>query len=86
MDTIDIRIDVPAPPCETGQAIERRFTEKATRAGAIDAHILKKNGQWTFVAEFVDTEKAALYAAGLAKATGSVLKVDVKPTSSDAEN
>jgi hypothetical protein len=86
MKTIDVRIDVPAPLREKEQAIERRFAEKATRAGAIDAHILKKNGQWTFVAEFVDTEKAALYAAGLAKATGSVLKVDVKPTSSDAEN
>ena len=86
MDTIDIKIDFPAPPRETQQAIEHKFVEKATRAGAINAHVLKKNGHWTYVAEFVDTEKAALFAAGLAKATGSVLKMDVKPTNNDAEN
>jgi len=86
MDTIDIKIDVPAPPREDEQEIERMFAEKATRAGAINAHILKKNGDWTYVAEFVDPEKAALYAEGLAKAMGTGLKVDIKPTSNDAEN
>ena len=86
MDTIDIRIYFPAPPRETQQAFERRFVEKATRAGAINAHILKKNGRWTYVAEFVGTEKAALFAAGLTKAIGAGLKVDIKPTSNDAEN
>jgi len=86
METIDIRIDFPAPPREAQQAIEHKFVEKATRAGAINAHILKKNGDWTYVAEFVDPEKAALYAEGLAKAMGTGLKVDIKPTSNDAEN
>ena len=86
MDTIDIKINFPAPPRETEQAIERAFVEKATRTGAVNAHVLKKNGHWTYVAEFVDTEKAALFASGLAKATGSVLEVDIKPTSNDAEN
>jgi hypothetical protein len=86
MDTIDIRIEFPAPPRERQQAFENKFVEKATRSGAIKAHVLKKNGRWTYVAEFVDTEKAALFAAGLTKATGSVLKVDIKPTSNDAKN
>jgi hypothetical protein len=86
MESIDIKIDLPAPPPETQQAIENKFVEKATRAGAIKAHVLKKNGHWTFVAEFVDAEKAALFAAGLTKAIGAVLQVDVKPTSNDAEN
>jgi hypothetical protein len=86
MDTIDIKIDFPAPSCETQQAIEHRFVEKATRAGAVNAHVLKKDGQWTYVAEFVDTEKAALFATGLTNATGAGLKVDIKPTSNDAEN
>jgi hypothetical protein len=86
MDTIDIKIRFPAPPRETQQAYERKFVEKAMHAGAINAHILKKNGQWTYVAEFVDTEKAALYAAGLAKAIGAGLKVDIKPTSNEVEN
>jgi hypothetical protein len=86
MDSIEIKIDFPAPPRETRHAIENKFVEKATRSGAINAHVLKKNGQWTYVAEFVDTEKAALFAAGLAKATGSGLKVDIKPSSNDAEN
>src|SRR5712692_3239016 len=85
MDTIDITIDVPAPPREDEQEIERMFVEKATRAGAIHAHILKKNGDWTYVAEFVDPEKAALYAEGLAKATGAVIEVDIKPTRSVSE-
>ena len=80
MDTINIKINVPPPPRETEQAIERKFVDKPTRAGAINAHILKKMGDWTYVAEFVDPEKAALYAEGLAKAIGAVLKVDVKPT------
>jgi hypothetical protein len=86
MDTIDIRIDFPAPPPETQEAIENKFVEKATRSGAIKAHVLKKNGQWTYVAEFLDTEKAALFATGLTRAIGAVLKVDTKPTSNDAEN
>jgi len=86
MDTIDIKIDFPAPPRETQQAIERKFVEKATRAGAVNAHVLKKNGHWTYVAEFIDTEKAALFAAGLTKAVGAVMKVDTKPRSNDAEN
>ena len=86
MDTIDIKIYFPAPPRETEQAIEHKFVEKATRAGAINAHILKKKGYWTYVAEFVDTGKAALFAAGLTRAIGAVLKVDTKPTSNDAEN
>jgi hypothetical protein len=86
MDTIEIKIDFPAPPRETQQAMERAFAEKATRAGAINAHVLKKNGHWTYVAEFVDTAKAALFAAGLTKAIGAVLKIDEKPTSNDAEN
>jgi hypothetical protein len=86
MDTIDIKIYFPAPPHEAQQAIELKFVEKATRAGAINAHILKKNGYWTYVAEFVDTEKATLFAKGLAQAIGAVLKVDIKPTSNDAEN
>ena len=86
MDTVDIKIDFPAPPPETQQAFERRFVKKATHAGAINAHVLKKNGLWTYVAEFVDTEKAALFAAGLTKAVGAVLKVDIKPSSRDAEN
>jgi hypothetical protein len=86
MDTIDVKIGFPAPPRETQQAYEREFVEKAMRAGAINAHILKKNGRWTYVAEFVDTGKAALYAAGLAKAIGAGLKIDTKPTSNDAEN
>jgi hypothetical protein len=86
MDTIDITIDFPAPPRETQQAIENKFVEKATRAGAIKAHVLKKNGHWTYVAEFVDTEKATVFAAGLTKAIGAALKVDIKPTSNDAEN
>jgi hypothetical protein len=86
MDTIDIKIGFPAPPRETQQAIEHKFVEKATRAGAIKAHVLKKNGQWTYVAEFVDTEKAALFAAGLTKAIGAGLKIDMKPTSNNAEN
>jgi hypothetical protein len=86
MDTIDIKMDFPAPPRETQQAFEHKFVEKATRAGAISAHILKKNGHWTYVAEFVDTEKAALFAAGLTKAIGAVFKVDIKPTRDDAEN
>ena len=86
MDTIDIKIEFPAPPRETQQAIENKFVEKATRAGAIKAHVLKKNGHWTYVAEFVDAEKAALFAAGLTNATGAGLKVDIKPTSNDAEN
>jgi hypothetical protein len=76
----------PAPPRETQQAIENKFIEKATRAGAINAHILKKNGHWTYVAEFAATGKAALFAAGLTNATGAGLKVDIKPTSNDAEN
>jgi hypothetical protein len=86
MDTIDIKLRFPAPPRETEQAIERKFVEKAMRAGTINAHILKKNGHWTYVAEFVDTEKAAMFAAGLAKAIGAGLKIDMKPTSNDAEN
>jgi hypothetical protein len=86
MDTIDIQIDVPAPPREDELVIERAFAEKATRTGAISTHIMKKDGYWTYVAEFVDAEKAALFAAGLTKATGSVLKIDIKPTSNDAEN
>jgi len=86
METIDIRIDFPAPPREAQQAIEHKFVEKATRAGAINAHVLKKNGHWTYVAEFVDTEKAALFASALTKAIGAVLKVDMKPTSNDTEN
>jgi hypothetical protein len=86
MDTIDIKIDFPAPPRETQQANEHKFVEKATRAGAINAHILKKNEHWTYVAEFVDTEKAALFAAGLTKAIGAELQVDIKPISNDAEN
>ena len=86
MDTIDIKLRFPAPPRERQQAFENKFVEKATRSGAIKAHVLKKNGRWTYVAEFVDTEKAAMLAAGLAKATGSALKIDIKPTSSDAEN
>jgi hypothetical protein len=86
MDTIDIKIDFPAPPRETHQAIEHKFVEKATRAGAISAHVLKKNGHWAYVAEFVDAEKAALFAAGLTKATGGVLMIDMKATSEDAEN
>ena len=86
MDTIDIKIDFPPPPRETQEAIERAFAEKATRAGAISARILKKNGHWTNVAEFVDAEKAALFAAGLTKAIDAVLQVDIKPTSNDAEN
>jgi hypothetical protein len=77
---------IPSPPRESEQAIERAFVEKATRTGIVNAHVLKKNGHWAYVAEFIDTEKAALFASGLAKATGSVLKVDTKPTSSDAEN
>jgi hypothetical protein len=86
MDTIDIKIDFPAPPRETQHVIENKFVEKATRAGAFKAHVLKKNGQWTYVAEFVDTAKAALFAAGLTNAIGAVLQVDIKPTSNDAEN
>ena len=86
MESIDIKIDFPAPPPETQQAIEHKFVEKATRAGAINAHVLKKNGHWTYVAQFVDTEKAALFAAGLTKAVGAALQVDVKPNSNDAEN
>ena len=86
MDTIEIKIGFPAPPREAAKAIERAFVEKATRAGAINAHVLKKNGQWTYVAQFVDTEKAALFAAGLTKAVGAALQVDVKPNSNDAEN
>jgi hypothetical protein len=86
MDTIDIRIEFPAPPCERQPAFEKKFVEKATRSGAINAHILKKNGQWTYVAEFVDTEKAALFATGLTNAIGGVLKVDIKPNSGDAED
>jgi hypothetical protein len=86
MDTIDIKIDVPAPPREDELAIERAFAEKATRAGAINTHILKKNGCWTYVAEFVDTEKAAVYASGLTKAMGTRCKIDMKPTRNDAKN
>jgi hypothetical protein len=86
MDTIDIRIDFPAPPCESEQAIERKFVEKATRAGAVNAHVLKKYGHWTYAAEFVDTEKVALFAVGLTKAIGGVLNVDMKPTSNEVEN
>ena len=86
METIEIEIDFPAPPRETQQAIENKFIEKATRAGAINAHILKKNGHWTYVAEFADTGKAALFAAALTNATGAGLKVDIKPTSNDTEN
>ena len=86
MESIDIKIDFPAPPRETQQAIEHRFVEKATRAGAINTRILKKDGYWTYVAEFVDTEKAALYAAGLTRAMGTGCKIDVKPTRNDAKN
>jgi hypothetical protein len=86
MDSIEIKIDFPAPPRETRHAIENKFVEKARRSGAINAHVLKKNGQWTYVAEFVDTEKAALFAAGLTKAIGAVLRIDMKPTSNDAAN
>jgi hypothetical protein len=86
MDTIDIKTDFLAPARETQQAIEHKFVEKATRAGAIHAHVLKKNGHWTYVTEFVDTEKAALFASGLTKATGAGLKVDIKPTSNYTEN
>lgn len=86
MDTVDIQIDVPAPPREGELAIERAFVEKAARAGAINTHILRKNGYWTYVAEFVDTEKTAKYAAGLTEARGAVLKMDIKPTSDDAKN
>ena len=78
MDTIDIRIDFPAPPRETQQAIEHKFVEKATRAGAINAHILKKNGHWTYVAEFVDAEKAALFVAGLTS-THEAVSPDPQP-------
>ena len=85
-DTIEIKIDFPAPPRGTQQAIERKFVEKAARAGAVNAHVLKKNRHWTYAAEFVDTEKAALFAAGLTKAIGGVLKVDMKPTSNEVEN
>ena len=67
-------------------AIERAFAKKAMRAGAIDTHILKKVGYWTYFAEFVDTEKAALYAAGLTRAMGAGCKVDVKPTRNKEEN
>jgi hypothetical protein len=86
MDTIDIKIDFQSPPRETRQAIENKFVEKATRAGAIKAHVLKKKGHWTYDAEFADTEKAALFAAGLTNAIGAVLKVEIKPNSNDAEN
>jgi hypothetical protein len=44
MDTIDIKIDFPAPPPEAQQAIEHNLLEKAARAGAIHAHVLKKTG------------------------------------------
>jgi hypothetical protein len=86
MDTIDIKIRFPEPPRERQQAFENKFVEKATRSGAIKAHVLKKNWHWTYVAEFVDLEKAALFAAGLTKAIGAGLKVDIKPSSNDAEN
>jgi hypothetical protein len=86
MDTIEIKIDFPAPPDETQQAIEHKFVEKATRAGAIHVHVLKKNGHWPYVAEFVDTDKAAQFAKELTKAAGAVLTVDIKPTSNDVEN
>jgi hypothetical protein len=86
MDTIDIQIDVPSPPREDELAIERAFAEKATRAGAINTRILKKDGYWTYIAEFVDTEKAALYAAGLTRAMGTGCKIDVKPTRNKEEN
>src|ERR1700682_1874180 len=39
METIDIKIDFPAPPREIEQAIEHKFVEKSTRAGAINAYI-----------------------------------------------
>ncbi len=86
MDTIDIKIDVPSPPREEELAIERAFTEKATRAGAIDTHVLKKDRYWTYVAEFVDTEKAALYAEELTRAMGTGCKIDVKPTRNKEDN
>jgi len=86
MDTIDIQIDVPAPPHEEEMAIERAFAEKATSAGAVNTRIVKKDGYWTYIAEFVDAEKAALYAAGLTRAMGAGCKIDVKPTRSDTKN
>ncbi len=86
MDTIDIKIDVPSPPREDELAIELAFAEKATRAGAINTHILKKDGYWRYVAEFVDVEKAALYAEGLTRAMWAGCKIEVKPTRSDAKN
>ena len=84
--SIDIKIAFPAPPRETQEAIENKFVEKATRAGAIKAHVFKKNEQWTYVAEFVDTAKGVLFATGLSKATGAELQVDIKPISNDADN
>jgi hypothetical protein len=75
MDTIDIEIDAAAPPLEAQQAIERDFVENATSAGAIDTHMLEKNGRWTFIAKFIDIRKAALYAAELTNATGTLLSV-----------
>jgi hypothetical protein len=85
--TVDITITAAAPPPEKQHAIERDFIEKATRVGAIDAHIVKKNGHWTFIAKFIDTRKAALYAAGLTNATGVVLSsLDMKPTNDDMHN
>ncbi|MBZ5658836.1 MAG: hypothetical protein LAO08_00370 [Acidobacteriia bacterium] len=86
MDTIDIQIDVPSPPCYEELAIERAFAEKATRAGAINTHILKKDGYWTYVAEFEDAEKAALYAEGLTRAMRAGCKIDVKPTRNKEEH
>ncbi len=87
MDTVDSRLDAAAPLLEKQQAIERSFVETATSAGAITAHITKKTAHWSFIAEFIDTEKAALYAADLTNATRTVLsRVNLKATSSEPEN
>jgi hypothetical protein len=87
MDTTDIKIHVSAPPQETQQAIERDFMKQATSAGAINAYILKKNGHWTLIAEFVDAREAAFYAAHLTKVAGVTLgRVDLKPESNAVAN
>jgi hypothetical protein len=82
-ETVDIKIDFPAPPQSMEKGCEEGFAQLAPQAdGAVGSYMLRDGATWTGVVQFDESADAVKFLVQVQTLTGNLNPVvlDVKDT------